>query len=311
MASEDWHIRRLVKQLADQERRLGALERSPQAGRSSIEAGGRLDEYDAEGNLVSRTGSQDDGTHGAAYLAGPIPPAPTAPILTHMPGFFTAWWDGTHADGAVTPLDFATVEVYVAAEDFTYIEDAVLVAVMAGEDGSRAVVAREPGTWHVGLVAVSKANRRSPVSERATVQVTASAAAEVVEAAWQAAQDAIDQARQAGAVANGKGRNIYGPTEADIAQYEPFSEHDQWFPGDGSIQRREGDAWVPVLLGAEALDDGSIITDKLAEAAVTVGKLAANSVTSASIAPGAVGSAEIADFAISVKKLNTNRHLIF
>src|SRR5690606_10207670 len=88
---------------------------APRASYTAIHDGG-ISEYDADGNLVSRTGVQHDGTHGAADLFGPIPPVPTDPVLAGAPVSLTITWDGhvidEQGDPRPLPLDFQCVQIF-------------------------------------------------------------------------------------------------------------------------------------------------------------------------------------------------------
>lgn len=56
---------------------------------------------------------------------------------------------------------------------------------------------------------------------------------------------------------------------------------------------------------------GAVVAENIANNAITGIKIAANAIAQTHISPGAVGQQEIADFALTAKKFNTNRHLIF
>ena len=167
-------LRRLAAQIVGLKRDVLQLQTAPRAGQTSIEHGGAITVVDPEtGTATARLGTQTDGTYGAVTLDGPIPPTPTAPILDVAPGLVAVTWDGTHADGAATPLDFHAVEVYVAAEPFAFIEEGTLSGSLVGSDGDRITIALAPGVWHVGLVTVSQAMKRSRLSSLAIATVSA------------------------------------------------------------------------------------------------------------------------------------------
>ena len=167
-------LRRLAAQIVGIRRDVLQLQTAPRAGQTSIEHGGAITVVDPEtGTVTARLGTQADGTYGAVTLDGPIPPNPTAPILDVAPGLVAVTWDGTHADGAATPLDFYAVEVYVAAGPFAFIEEGTLSGSLVGSDGDRITIALAPGVWHVGLVTVSQAMKRSRLSGLAIATVSA------------------------------------------------------------------------------------------------------------------------------------------
>lgn len=166
----DPEVRRLGALLASLDRRISAVEHAPRLGYTSMESGESLTQYGPDGEVAAVTGSQPDGSYGVVVVQGPIPPAPSAPLVAPGAGMASVTWDGTHVDSLPSPLDLSHLEVYAAKSDFAYIEEADLVGALVGEDGSACVVKRDPGMWHLALVAVSKALKRSAVSER--VQVT-------------------------------------------------------------------------------------------------------------------------------------------
>ena len=167
-------LRRLAAQIVGIKRDVLQLQTAPRAGQTSIEHGGGIDVINpATGEVTARLGTQEDGTYGSVTLDGPIPPAPSAPILDVAPGLVAVTWDGTHSEDAATPLDFQAVEIYVAPEPFAFIEEGTLSGSLVGSDGDRITVALAPGVWHVGLVTVSQAMKRSRLSSLAIATVSA------------------------------------------------------------------------------------------------------------------------------------------
>lgn len=117
----------LARELADIRRQLGGRS-APQLAYSSIEDGG-VNEYDRDGAIGSRIGTQFDGSHMAASLNGPTPPTPTAPVVQPVTGGLLVGWDGEYTDAASSPMDFARIEVHVGtASGF----DATTAATLAG-----------------------------------------------------------------------------------------------------------------------------------------------------------------------------------
>jgi hypothetical protein len=151
-------------------RRAGQAMSTPQLGHSSIEAG-QIEEYDAEGTLVSVTGEQFDGTHTAVTLAGPVPPEPTPPSLTVGPGQVEVRWNGLFADDALSPMDFSHVTVHAAPEEMFEPDNTTQKATITGESGDTATVLLESGEWSILLVAVSKAGKWSDPSDPVLVEV--------------------------------------------------------------------------------------------------------------------------------------------
>lgn len=166
-------LRELAGRLAGLSGEVASIRRAlatPQLPYSSLDDAS-VPEKDAEGNVVSRWGKQPDGTHGVVVYDGPTPPTPTAPLAEGGAASVTATWDGTY-DGDVGRLDFHLIEVYAAPEPFEYIEDATLVGAIPDPDGGAVTFARPVGTWHVGLVALSQAGKRSAVSLLAQAEAT-------------------------------------------------------------------------------------------------------------------------------------------
>lgn len=159
----------LSEQLTEGRNTMRALS-APQLGTSSIEAG-QIEEYDAEGTLVSVTGEQFDGTHAAATLAGPVPPEPMPPTLTVGPGQIEVRWNGKFADDALSPMDFSHVSVHASRDEMFTPDNTTQKATITGESGDTATVLLESGDWSVLLVAVSKAGKWSDPSDPVLVEV--------------------------------------------------------------------------------------------------------------------------------------------
>ncbi|MGA5411553.1 hypothetical protein ACPCSC_30400 [Streptomyces lavendulocolor] len=155
---------RFAALLADYDRRLQALERTTQAGHTSIE-GGALDIYDDEGVHRGSVGVQPDGTVAVVPVNAPPPPTPTQPVISPVLAGLVVGWDGQWDDSYDTPLDFARMQVHVGtAADFTP-SLATMVAAIGNRAGGTVTVAVEGYTpvW-VRLVAVNTAAVLSPPS---------------------------------------------------------------------------------------------------------------------------------------------------
>ncbi|MBV1940776.1 hypothetical protein KUF83_30035 [Streptomyces sp. BV286] len=112
-------VQRFAAMLADYERRLQALERTTQAGYTSIEGGQSLDIYDEEGVLKGSVGVQPDGGVALVPINTTPPPIPTPPTIASELAGLSIAWDGLWDDSYETPSDFALVQVHVgAAADF-------------------------------------------------------------------------------------------------------------------------------------------------------------------------------------------------
>lgn len=159
----------LSKQLTTNQASINALS-APQLSNSSIEAG-TVAEYDNTGTLVSAVGAQFDGTHAAVTLAGPVPPEPNPPTIT--PGNNTAEvrWDGTFANGALSPMDFSHVSVHASVLESFTPDNTTQKATISGESGDKATLALDSGEWYFSLVAVSLAGKWSDPSAPVLAEV--------------------------------------------------------------------------------------------------------------------------------------------
>lgn len=185
---------------------------------SSIHEGG-INEYDEDGNLVSRVGEQHDGTHGAADLYGPKPPKPTSPALAGAPVSLTIAWDGHVVDEndlpRPLPLDFQAVQILAKkdeAPDLLGNDD--MKGVITSEAGGEKSLTVEHGTWYVALRVRAKSGRLSDSSAVVSVEVPttvdpAQVEADIAEAQADAAA-AVSTANTALTSANGKNRISYG-----------------------------------------------------------------------------------------------------
>ncbi|MFB6505606.1 hypothetical protein ACFC07_22055 [Streptomyces sp. NPDC056099] len=156
---------RFAALLDDYERRLQALERSTQAGFTSIEGGGSLDIYDEEGTLKGSVGVQPDGGVALIPVNTTPPPTPSVPTVETQLGGLQVGWDGAWADAYSSPSDFSLVQVHVGpAED--YIPDVTTqVATITAPLGGTvtfAIEGYEP-VW-VRLVAANTAAVTGPAS---------------------------------------------------------------------------------------------------------------------------------------------------
>lgn len=115
--TSDLEVRRLAKHLVKLQRQVDSLNREHRLSNASIEDAG-VDEYDIDGQVVSRIGKQYDGTHTAVSLGGPPPPTPgDFEILAQGDTAFLRW-AGAWADGPTTvaPMDFSRVEAHIGED---------------------------------------------------------------------------------------------------------------------------------------------------------------------------------------------------
>ena len=163
----------------DLAKRLSALERKilstkqPTLNRSAID-GGAIQGMDDEGSLRTVIGEQFDGTHTVSVVTGPTPPTPTAPLLTPALGTVRTYWDGTFADGSMSPMDFRRVTVHAApSKDFTGFDptdQSTIIGTISTATGGEVTSALASGQEYVvQLFAWSQAGKFSQGSMAATV----------------------------------------------------------------------------------------------------------------------------------------------
>ncbi|MEU6979561.1 hypothetical protein [Streptomyces sp. NPDC046371] len=136
--------------IAALERRLAAVERASRLSSASLDDTA-IEVRDTGGSLRAIVGQQPDGTTAVNVVNGPIPPTPTAPTVQSVLGGIAVTWDGAFADGSVTPLDFARVEVHTSATGgFTPTTD-TLQNTIETPQGATATVSAD-GPLYVRLV---------------------------------------------------------------------------------------------------------------------------------------------------------------
>lgn len=252
----------------------------PQLGSSSIEQGA-IEEYDAEGTLVSLTGTQFDSTHTAVSLAGPTPPVPSQPTMTPGPGQVQVRWNGLFDDDAVSPMDFSHVSVHMSLEEAFDPDNETQVATIRGESGDSVTVLRETGEWWVSLVAVSQSGKWSEPSEPVLVEVPDVVTIEVFQDARIDLDDQIDAVRQS---ADGKTTifaNTVAPTDEVAAVGDRWEVWSTLDPGGKLLQtwRYSADGtWVLQALDASyipLLDIGSGTFGQLSGSRLIVGSVKA------------------------------------
>lgn len=271
----------LSKELIEQKKQIKALQNKPRLAYSSIE-NGAIEEYDAGGQLVSIIGKQYDGTHGVVEVASPAPPTPYRAYIIPGVESLTVGWAGTFAgaDGEedlmiVAPLNHDYIEVHVSQDPaFSAVFSDTLRATIYGARGSEAVISPLPAEPHyIRLVARNKAGKPS-------------------EPSW---------------VVSGTPLAMPDPTLTEIDAAEVVIKNAaQMFLDDAT-----GDQ--PKTVGG-AIDDAaaSPVTDERLQAgSLTVWPFQDKTVPEGALAPGAVKQDDIADFAIAVKKINSNRHMLY
>lgn len=165
MADELTRLIREVSKVKDQVRGLLSAD---QIRHSSIENGTLL-VNDENQTPVMTIGLQDDGTTTIKHVKGPKPPAPSAPTVTPDLSTLLVAWDGRFT--GPRPEDWDRVDVHVSQEQaFTPSADTLRGSIVS-QDGGDLTLRVTGGTWHVRLVAVSRAEMHSDPSEPSTAKV--------------------------------------------------------------------------------------------------------------------------------------------
>jgi hypothetical protein len=152
--------------------RISALEgqvratKVPQLAFSSLE-GGAITEYDETGEqVVALYGQQHDGTHVAASLFGPTPPAPASFVVLPVAGGLKVRWFGYFVDDAIVPMDFTRAEVHVSQQQgFDALTADTLRHSFETPRGGEVTISLAPGVWYVRLVSRTQSGKASPPSE--------------------------------------------------------------------------------------------------------------------------------------------------
>lgn len=140
----------------------------PQLAFSTVEDG-YVTWRDADGNPRMRIGLQGDGTQTIKHVAGPKPPAPSDPVVTPDLSTLLVAWDGTFTGSR--PEDWDRVDVHVSQDENFIPSTVTLRGSILSQDGGDLTLRVTGGTWHVRLVAVSKAEVHSDPSSPVTVTV--------------------------------------------------------------------------------------------------------------------------------------------
>lgn len=103
----------LGTRIARIEKKLAHIERASRLSAAALDDTA-LEVRDDAGSLRAIVGQQGDGTTAVNVVNGPVPPAPTTPLVASVIGGVAAAWDGQLVDTAGVPLDFARIEVHAA-----------------------------------------------------------------------------------------------------------------------------------------------------------------------------------------------------
>lgn len=172
-------VRQLALQIATLTRKVEALARTrPQLAFSSIEDGS-IEEYDRDGTLVSRIGTQPDGSHGVVVLDGPDPLRTSTPLAEATALSIAATWDGNFIDpdtgivDAALPAydDFKHVEVHVG-DIVSFVPDkSTLAGFIPDREGGTVAVPAPAGDRYVKFVTRAISNKGSVPSVGTYVDV--------------------------------------------------------------------------------------------------------------------------------------------
>lgn len=182
----------LLRRIVALEKQMKAARRASHLGQSSFR--GSIDEKDADGNLVGRTGEQHDGTHGSQALDGPVPAMPSLPTVAVAPGSLVISWDGRLVEddgvtGRPQPLDFQCVEVFFAVGRQPGLGD--MAGAITAPAGGAKTFAVPAGDYLIALRSKSTPGRTSAL----TAVVSASVPAMVSEATIDLIEERLAEAR--------------------------------------------------------------------------------------------------------------------
>lgn len=230
--------------------RLAALEeqvqsRTPQASHYSIVDGAieQLETYDTGmvddlgatiygQRPVARFGRQPDGGNTVVSIEGPVPPAPAGYTVEAGPGTLTVHWGGGFADGAPIPSDFYAVIVHLArvADPGPFPSNGTVAGSVIARDGDGITIGGldfEP--YRVVLVTVTRAAQQSLPGPESTATPGDGSTLGAVDAMQSAVDQAIQDAADALAAADGAVTTYFQTTPPLPAE---LHEGDLWFDTD-------------------------------------------------------------------------------
>ncbi|MFE7547108.1 hypothetical protein [Streptomyces gardneri] len=182
--------------------RLSAIERSSRLGAAAIDDTS-LEVRDDTGSLRALVGQQGDGTTAVNVVNGPIPPAPTAPLVASVIGGVAAEWDGQLVGGAGVPLDFSRVEVHAAATSGFTPSAATLVGTVETAQGAMVVIPTATPIYVRLLTRTTSGTASTPSAENGPIApalIVADDVADGIITGTKLAADAIDGKTITGAI---------------------------------------------------------------------------------------------------------------
>lgn len=148
--------------LARLEKQVAELQRASRLSHAALDDTA-LEVRDGGGALRGIVGQQGDGTTAVNIVNGGPPPAPATPFAAPALGGVSAGWDGTFADGAIIPLDWARVEVHASpTAAFTPGPDTLKATVETAQGGIVYVPSSVP--LYVALLARNTSGAASPAT---------------------------------------------------------------------------------------------------------------------------------------------------
>lgn len=220
-------IRRLAEQVADHERRIRSQARASQAQFRAVE-GGAQNLYDEDDELRAVVGEQPDGTYTVTTYGGPAPVAPSAPLVSQLPGGATITWDGYDANDELGwPDNMAGVRVHLSTVPGEPADQDTHVATIYGAQGGAFTVSQPADvTTYCTLVAFTEAYVVSVQSGEVTVV--------------------------GGAADASLARTTSTDPPPDLEDATGYTEGHQWWQiVDGTLQgvwEATGGAWMPLEL---------------------------------------------------------------
>ncbi|MFD8470426.1 hypothetical protein ACFV10_35575, partial [Streptomyces cyaneofuscatus] len=132
------------QKIAAMEKQIAELQRAARLSSASLDNTALLVRDDT-GSLRAVVGQQGDGTTAVNVVNGAPPPVPTTPIVAPALGGVSAGWDGTFADGAIMPLDWARVEVHASPDaGFTPSSETLVATIETAQGGIVYIPATAP-----------------------------------------------------------------------------------------------------------------------------------------------------------------------
>lgn len=158
-------IRDLARKVNDLDRRVRDQAAASQARDRSVE-GGAQSVYDETEQLRAVVGELEDGSYGMVTYGGPIPPAPSIPLVSQFPGGATITWDGFDAyDEQAWPDNFLRVNVHLSTvPGETPTEDTLIGSIESPAGGALSIAQPPDVTTWATLVAVTAAGIESAPS---------------------------------------------------------------------------------------------------------------------------------------------------